>query len=208
MADTPNVKVTFDGNVIEWILGSSLVIHNNCTTGVEAYFLGKPALSYRPASDGRFDMYLPNALSFQTFDLDQTLATVARALAGESLGDRAGAEARSETARHFLANAEGRLSCERMMDAIDAFDVPERSLSTPAYWFDDLVSAGRLNWIRLNAFLASGEEGAKQRFQTQKFDGLYRSEVRDLLRAVQRVTGRYADVNVAKISENVLCLHK
>jgi hypothetical protein len=95
-----------------------------------------------------------------------------------------------------------------MMDAIDAFDVPERSLFTPAHLFDDLVSAGRLNWIRLNAFLASGEKGAKQRFQTQKFDGLYRSEVRDLLRAVQRVTGRYADVKVAKISENVLCLHK
>jgi surface carbohydrate biosynthesis protein len=207
-ASLPNVKVVFEGNVIEWILGSVLTLHNNCTTGVEAYFLGKPTISYRPISDDRFNMYLPNALSCQTFELERTCELVSRALRGESIADRESTMARSDIARQFLANADGKLACERMMDALDAFDVPEKPLSTSAYWLDDLISAGRLNLIRLNGLLASGEKGARQRFQTQKFDGLYRSELRHLLHSVQQATGRFHGVKVAKLEENVLCLHK
>ena len=50
-------------NVIPWILASEAVIHTNCTTGVEAYLLGKPAIAFRPICDPQFDMVLPNALS-------------------------------------------------------------------------------------------------------------------------------------------------
>jgi len=207
-AGLPNVRVAFEGNVIEWILGSVLSLHNNCTTGVESYLLGKPTISYRPISDERFDMYLPNALSSQTFDLAQTCELVSAALRGESITDLESASARSEIARHFLANADGKLACERIMDALDAVVVPEKPLSTSAYWFADLVSAQRLSRIRLKGLMARGESGARRRYQTQKFDGIYRRELIQLLHSVRQATGRFRDIKVEKIAENVLCLHK
>ena len=206
-AGLPNVKIAFEGNVIEWIIGSAISIHNNCTTGVEAFFLDKPTISYRPIVDERFDMYLPNSLSSQTFDLEQTCELVSAALRGESITDAASASKRSEVARDFLTNADGKLACERMMDALDSIDVPEKPLSTLAYWFDDLVSAQRLSRVRLSGLLASGEGGSRRRFQTQKFDGLYRSELLQLLRAVQKMTGRFGGIEVEKLAEHVLCVH-
>ena len=40
-AELPNVSVVYEGNVAEWLLAAELLIHNNCTTGVEAYLLGR-----------------------------------------------------------------------------------------------------------------------------------------------------------------------
>ena len=89
-ATLPNVKVVYQGNVAEWILASEICIHNNCTTGVEAYMLGKPSVSYRPFQNPRYDLFLPNALSSEPNDLDQLLELVAARLC---------AAARQRTAR-------------------------------------------------------------------------------------------------------------
>jgi surface carbohydrate biosynthesis protein len=207
-AGLSNVRITFEGNVIEWILGSEISVHNNCTTGVEAYFLGKPTISYRPITDERFDMHLPNSLSTQTFDLEQTCELVSAALRGESITDKANASKRAEIARDFLTNADGKLASERMMDALDSIDVPEKPLSTSAYWFDELVSAQRLGRIRLGGILASGDRGSRWRYQTQKFDGLYRRELLQLLCSARQATGKFVGVKVEKLAENVLCVHK
>jgi len=43
-----NVKVVYDGNVAPWILGSTLIIHNRCTTGLEGLLLKKPVISFDP----------------------------------------------------------------------------------------------------------------------------------------------------------------
>jgi surface carbohydrate biosynthesis protein len=46
--DYNNVHVKHEGNVRKWICGSQMVIHNNCTTGVESVLLNKPVVAYTP----------------------------------------------------------------------------------------------------------------------------------------------------------------
>lgn len=43
-----NVIVRRDGNVLPWIRGAKLVLHSNCTTGVEAALCGKPVVNFLP----------------------------------------------------------------------------------------------------------------------------------------------------------------
>ena len=207
MAGLPNVRVIFEGNVVEWILGSEITVHNNCTTGVEAYFLGKPAISYRPVSDPHFDMYLPNALSCQAFDLATTCQMVSAALAGKKV-DRENDSARAATARYFLANAEGKLASERMMDALDAITVTEQPLSVSTPWLRELRSAISRNLGKLHLSVTRGETGARLRFQRQKFDGLRKRELLELLHSAQRVTGRFKDIQIAKLGEDIFCIYK
>jgi surface carbohydrate biosynthesis protein len=47
-ADLANVAVVFEGQVIPWIHASAGVIHNSCTTGIEATLAEKPVISYLP----------------------------------------------------------------------------------------------------------------------------------------------------------------
>jgi hypothetical protein len=54
----PHVTVIREGAAAPWILASEALIHTNCTTGVEAFALGKPAICLRPAEPPEMDIYV------------------------------------------------------------------------------------------------------------------------------------------------------
>lgn len=62
-----NVFIVHEGNVINWILASKLVIHSGCTTGVESFLLEKPVISYISTAEDKYD--LPNELSIKVYNL-------------------------------------------------------------------------------------------------------------------------------------------
>ena len=114
------VRVTNEGNVVPWILASQTVIHNGCTTGVEAYVLGVPAISYRPIVNDYYDLgfyRLPNLLSYQCFDLEELQTTLEDILAGR-LAPPNGDE-RDTLINQYLAALDGPLACERMVDVLE-----------------------------------------------------------------------------------------
>ncbi len=45
-----NIEVTREGNVLNWIRGADLVVHSNCTTGIEAVLAGRPVLNFLPGT--------------------------------------------------------------------------------------------------------------------------------------------------------------
>ncbi|MCA9510659.1 MAG: hypothetical protein KC560_08150, partial [Myxococcales bacterium] len=111
-----NVAVAQKGNVLPWLLAARALVHSGCTTGVEAYALGVPALAYEPIPGAGFDSELPNALSRRVADLDALVAEVRAVLAGApSAGD---AERDARAARH-MASLSGELACDRILDVLD-----------------------------------------------------------------------------------------
>jgi surface carbohydrate biosynthesis protein len=88
------VVVTNEGNVVPWLMAAKALIHNGCTTGVEAYVMGVPAISYRASINENYDYgfyRLPNLLSHQCFDFEELSTTLGKILAGE-LGAAGGDE--------------------------------------------------------------------------------------------------------------------
>lgn len=47
-SDLENVSVVYSGSVIPWLLAAEKIIHPDCTTAIEAMFLGKQACSFLP----------------------------------------------------------------------------------------------------------------------------------------------------------------
>jgi surface carbohydrate biosynthesis protein len=58
-----NVHITNKGNAYSWIIGAEIVIHQDCTTGIEAVFAEKPVISYIPFSDRSNLFFLATFLS-------------------------------------------------------------------------------------------------------------------------------------------------
>jgi len=81
-ADLDNVEVAQYGNVVAWLLASDGLIHNGCTTAVEAFQLGRPALAFEPVHSDTYDHPLPNGISLSCPDLD-TLETSCRAASAD-----------------------------------------------------------------------------------------------------------------------------
>jgi surface carbohydrate biosynthesis protein len=114
------VKVTNEGNVVPWLLATRALIHNSCTTGVEAYVMRVPALTYRASVNETYDFgfyRLPNLISHTCLNFEELEATLKKILNGE-LGPADGDD-RKQLIAHYLAAQEGPLACERMMDVLE-----------------------------------------------------------------------------------------
>ena len=64
-------------------MAARVLIHNGCTTGVEAFVMRVPAVSYRETVNDFYDdgfYRLPNRLSHQCFDFEELRATLSRIL--------------------------------------------------------------------------------------------------------------------------------
>ena len=57
-----NIFVKHDGNVIPWILATKLLIHDGCTTAIEATLAGTPVVNYKTNFDNTRDIWLPNQM--------------------------------------------------------------------------------------------------------------------------------------------------
>ena len=111
--------VTNEGNVVPWILATRLVLHNGCTTGVESFVMGVPAISYREAIDENYDngfYRLPNAVSHQCFTFEQLQDMIHQILSGQ-LGVADGDE-RNALVNRYLSSQTGPLACEKMVDVL------------------------------------------------------------------------------------------
>jgi surface carbohydrate biosynthesis protein len=118
-AQCERVRVTNEGNVVPWLMATRALIHNGCTTGVEAYAMGVPAISYRATVNDYYDLgfyQLSNGLSHQCFDFAELQHTLNKILAGELGG--ADDDEKKALIDHHLAALSGPLACERIVDVL------------------------------------------------------------------------------------------
>jgi hypothetical protein len=114
------VRVTNEGNVVPWLMACQAVVLNGCTTSVEAYAMGVPAISYRAVVNDEYDLgfyRLPNLLSHQCFCFDELQQVLEKILKGE-LGIVTGNEPEAMMAHH-LAGYQGPLACERIVEVLE-----------------------------------------------------------------------------------------
>jgi len=113
------VHVTNEGNVALWLRACRVMIHNGCTTSVEAFAMGVPAVSYRATADEKYDdgfYRLPNKISHPCFTFEQLQQTVRRILNGElGVADDDNQQAFID---HYLAARSGPLACERIIEVL------------------------------------------------------------------------------------------
>lgn len=80
VAGIPNLAVIREGSAIPWIMAARLLVHTNCTTGVEAVALDRPAICVVPAENPANARYLANQVNPVVATAEETLAMVARVL--------------------------------------------------------------------------------------------------------------------------------
>ena len=64
----PNVVISREGSIFQWISRARLVINHDCTTGVEAMLHGVPTISYTPLLDEDIIQWLPVMAGYKIDD--------------------------------------------------------------------------------------------------------------------------------------------
>jgi surface carbohydrate biosynthesis protein len=82
-----NVVVRRDGSVLSWVRPAELVVHSNCTTGIEAVLAGVPTVNFLPAGRNRaeIDKAVAREAGATARNIPDVLATARQLLSGGSL---------------------------------------------------------------------------------------------------------------------------
>jgi surface carbohydrate biosynthesis protein len=71
-----NVVINDSYSARAWALASKVVLHNSCTTGLEAAMMGVPVIAYQEVKDDQYDKLLPNIASMNAFTYEQLVQKV------------------------------------------------------------------------------------------------------------------------------------
>jgi hypothetical protein len=186
-------------------MAARALLHNGCTTGVEAYMLGVPAISYRPTVNEKYDNAfhrLPNLLSHECFNFNELRETLLQALSGRlcaAQGDK-----RKQIMVHHLASQKNALACERIVDVLKK--ISEDMLETPKPKLNDQLK-GRYLLIRRRLRKKSrslrSESHKKPELARHNYPGISLDELRERISRFNQVLGYGGGLKVDQISEHI-----
>ncbi len=199
------VRVTNEGNVVPWLLSAKALIHNGCTTGVEAFELRVPALSYRATVNDTYDAgfyRLPNVLSHNCFSFDELRDTLQRILEG-TLGAPDG-ENRRALVRHHLAAQDGPLACERVVDVLEQIASDQTRPISQAVWrrCERWLTSQGLHVVRRVKSMLPGSHNRPE-FQRHRYPGLPLEEVSERLARFQQLLGDRTRLAVEPVTATI-----
>jgi hypothetical protein len=199
------VKVTNEGNVVPWLMATKALIHNGCTTGVEAYAMRVSAISYRVVINEEIDQgfyRLPNQLSHQCFNFEELVETLGKILSGK-IGTVDGDD-RKTLFNRYLAAQDGPLACERMVDVLEEITEDQSGFLRPAapyQWVGRSLANGRrlIKWFK--SFVPGSH--APPEFHRHRYPGISLEELRSLVLKFQKILGDKSEMKVEQIYDQI-----
>lgn len=206
-----NVKIIHEGNAISWILASEVMIHNSCTTGVEAFVLEAPVICYCPVTSEIFDSVLPNSISRKAHSEDELADLLKKALAdpsGYALQDHQGADVNAFI-ENYIKGLNGPTACENIVSALR--DLADRY---PKLNHPQRLSPIASIWRKIESYayvikpilrrIIKGKTGGSG-YLRQKFPGLDLQEVQQVSVLLHNIRDRFTSIKVQAVPDTNSC---
>jgi surface carbohydrate biosynthesis protein len=203
-----NIGIESAGNIVPWILASTAVVHNACTTGLEAYLLGRIPIAYQPVTAEEFDLKLPNSLSFAATSETELYSTLEQVLRNEiGHAELRTVERQAFLERHISATS-GNLASYRIADAIESFQAEHDESGTGLWrWLVGTVfSAARTGVKKFNM----NRPGHKSNigYTLHRFPDTSVLEVSKRIAEFRDCLGRFDGVTAHQLDENIFTVQK
>jgi surface carbohydrate biosynthesis protein len=194
----PNVRVSKQGNVLEWIIASDAVIHSNCTTGIEAYLMGVPSIAYRPVLSDRYETYLPNSVSNSVFSPDELQETMIDIIDGGNAGRYIHNKEAKKVADRYISHTEGMLSSDCIVESLMPIQAGagRGDFSSSSRLFQTWVERARSVKDTAQSVLPAYRHAAQ--YDKQKFTGITPEEIEELIKVFRQVTGRFSRIRFTR----------
>jgi surface carbohydrate biosynthesis protein len=111
------IKVVFEGSAAPWLNACELLIHTDCTTGIEAFALGKPIICFETIESTLHETLLSGRLSVRTHNEDETIAAAKDMLADSRASYRT--PYMEQQYKHFFAASEGALAAQNIVEQVN-----------------------------------------------------------------------------------------
>lgn len=206
LAHCPKVDVVHEGNVVPWLMAAKVLLHNGCTTAVEASVLETPAVSYMPVTSEVYDYHLPNGLSHAASTPEEV-----RERLGAIVDGRLGMVSNEVRQRFFerhLASTHGPMACDRVLDVFLASGYAQRAprpVSASAWLKAWIAGQYRTLKKRINRLRPNHRNSAA--YHAHRFPGVTEAELNARIARFGAQLGRFGGVRAEQFSEHVFRIH-
>jgi len=204
----PNVTVIHEGSISPWIYAAKIVIHNNCTSGVEAWVGGTPVLAYCPYAEylKNPDLYtVPvNNLGIICRDEEEVVANIRTSAISVRKSRRTVSDLAIEK---FIYVDDEQLATEKILSSLRAMRIKPEAFRIPRYsWLKRvraLVGSGK--WLLRDIFGKSGMHTLS--YTRYKNPGITINELRDLVRRLAEPVDIQSDMpQIYQIDKDTFCI--
>lgn len=193
-----NIHVLFEGGISPWVRGAVSILHNGCTTGVEAYVSEIPSIAYTPF-ESVINREIPNKLSYNVTSESQIGDCLAEILSGKL--QYAKSADNDDLITYRFANVTGSSAAKRIVDCFDGLDIPSSSRMETGYW-------GLRKGLKRRFRLFKKRMRKIETKSMRKFPGLELNEVTRIRERMSRVDDKYGQCTVRRIFGQTYLIEK
>lgn len=204
----PTVKVTDEGSISPWLHAAQVIIHNNCTTGVEAWVGGIPVLAYSPNIKGLVE---PNTYTMPVNCLGVTCsseAEIVEKIHASYLGEPVEqARPHNDIIDQFLQIDDYQLASEKIISSLQALNIDLETYEVPHYGIFKKLRAliGSAKWLCRDLL---GKSGMYTFLYTRhKNPGIQLDEIERLLSRLTNIVDVPNDFfEVRQVDQDTFCI--
>ena len=200
LRDLGNVTVTNEGTVRQWLACAGAVVHHDCTTGLEAFLMGRNVIQYRPFFDERYTAALLSGVGSMAETPDEVFARIRKGSM-----DEASVQAQRDRLSPYMATIE-QGACARLADMVAGYGgqlghwEPE-----PLNWIGR-AKAWRKYASKLLRARQPGRNGRKVRYALEKFPRIPVEEIRRRVSGLRGVKPSLPEAEVVELALNTFLI--
>ena len=205
----PNVYIIREGSITGWINNAFAVMHNGCTSAIEATISKKPLLTYVPNKQELFGNDLPNKLGYKIESKDNLLLKVNHLFDNINLDNKAISDKHlpdQVVKKIYIDNQE--LAAEKIIKHWENLSINQSNFSKSSNWimFKLLLKAMKINGIRSKVF--KGLFSGKFNFRTEnyKFPPLEKNKINEKVKKLQDILGIKKNLESKLLSERTVLI--
>lgn len=198
-----NVSVIHEGPIAPWLTAASALVHNGCTSAVEASLLGTPAFAFRPVRSNDHDLAFPNSLSTEAATAEDFIS---RVVAAAEPGGRRVLDNEPVLAAH-VDGRDHALACERILDSLKTHcDVI--AAASERTWPQRLKGLAHLHGRNAARAVRTRRRTSKSsaEYTRHKFPGIALEEVNRRIKRFAEVTGRFAGIEARELRPSIFAI--
>lgn len=193
-----NIHVVFEYGISNWVHASQAVLHNGCTTGIEAYVADVPVIAYKPFQSDAFRP-IPNKLSNICTSVEEVAQILTKVFKNMDIYEYK-TYSNDILVNNRMINLDGDTAAKRIVDVLERMDLPHSPPFKMGLWSLKMSLLKKIGYIRLL-------KDSKRRGM-RKFPGLYLQELLKIKANLCRVDQKYEECKVRKLLPNVFIIEK
>lgn len=192
----PNVLVVYDGNIIPWLIATEALIHNGCTTAVEAFVLGTKVIAYRPFIEEDQETVLPNKISIEAYNSLELIDTLNRI---HSISDDR--KLKKDYLNRYLDGISGKTASEKISSHL--YDNANSVLNNFNYVMFLILEA--LIQIKRSILKILFNKNISESYLLHKMPDLSKCEIINIIESFSKIDNRIKNIRVKKVGGT--CYH-